>query len=295
MGVISIIPYRRRDGYRPAMPVTRFAPSPTGLLHLGHGYSALFARRQAGAHGMMRLRIEDIDRSRCRPAYTEAIFEDLAWLGLDWPTPVRRQSEHFHEYRAQLERLAARGLLYPCFCTRAQIAAEASAALTAPHGSSPIYPGTCRALGPGERRDRIAAGQAHAWRLDVAAAARHVGRLTWTDLTHGDFVARPELLGDVVLSRKDFPASYHLAVTCDDALEGIEIVTRGVDLLEATHLHRLLQALLDLPVPVWNHHPLIRDEFGQRLAKRNNVASLRDLRDQGFDPAALRARLGFPD
>ncbi len=277
------------------MSVTRFAPSPTGLLHLGHGYSALFARRQAGADGTMRLRIEDIDRSRCRPAFISAIFEDLAWLGLDWPKPVRLQSEHFQEYGAQLDRLAARDLLYPCFCTRAQIAAEASAALTAPHGTAPLYPGSCRALGLTERQDRIAAGEAHAWRLDVAAAAHQVGRLTWTDLTRGDFVAKPELLGDVVLSRRDFPASYHLAVTCDDALEGIEIVTRGEDLVEATHLHRLLQALLELPVPVWNHHPLIRDEFGERLAKRHNVASLRDLRDQGVTAAALRAQLGFPD
>jgi glutamyl-Q tRNA(Asp) synthetase len=250
----------------------------------------LFARRLAGTDGAMRLRIEDIDRGRCRPAFVDAIFEDLAWLGLDWPQPPRLQSEHFAEYRTLLDRLAARDLLYPCFCTRAQIAA-----LSAPHGSTGIYPGTCRALGPEERRDRIDAGQAHAWRLDVAAASRQVGELTWTDLTRGEFVARPELLGDLVLSRKDFPASYHLAVTGDDALEGIDIVTRGEDLLEATHLHRLLQALLDLPVPVWNHHALICDDSGERLAKRHNATSLRDLRNRGVTAAALREALGFAD
>ena len=293
--MISIIPYRRLDGYLRAMPVTRFAPSPTGLLHLGHGYSALFAREQAGRNGTMRLRIEDIDRNRCRPVFTEAIFDDLAWLGLDWPRPVRLQSENFSHYTAQLDRLAARQLLYPCFCTRAQIAADANNPRTAPHGPTATYPGTCKTLGPAECQDRLDAGDAHAWRIDIAAASRQAGSLKWTDLTRGEFEARPELLGDVVLSRKDFPASYHLAVTSDDALEGIEIVTRGEDLLEATHLHRLLQALLDLPVPVWNHHRLIRDATGERLAKRRNVETLRDLRDQGLAPAALRARLGFAD
>lgn len=239
----------------------------------------------------MRLRIEDIDASRCRPAFTSAIFEDLAWLGLAWPEPVRHQSEHLDAYKAALDRLAARGLLYPCFCTRTKIAAEAGASLTAPHGRASVYPGFCRGLTPDQRRSRIEAGEAHAWRLDVAAAARQAGELTWKDLTRGVFVAQPELLGDVVLSRKDFPASYHLAVTWDDALEDIEIVTRGEDLLEATHLHRLLQALLDLPVPVWNHHPLIRDESGERLAKRRNVTSLRDLRALGVTADELHARL----
>ncbi len=277
------------------MPVTRFAPSPTGFLHLGHGYSALFARQQAGQNGTMRLRVEDIDHNRCRPAFTEAMFEDLAWLGLEWPGPVRVQSEHFKDYGTQLDRLAARQLLYPCFCTRSQIAAAESDPLSAPHGRSPVYPGFCRNLDATERQDRIDAGAAHAWRIDIAAASRQTGPLTWTDLTRGQFDACPELLGDVVLARKEFPASYHLAVTSDDALEGIEIVTRGEDLLEATHLHRLLQALLDLPVPVWNHHPLIRDESGERLAKRRNVPSLRDLRNQGTAPATLRARLGFSD
>jgi glutamyl-Q tRNA(Asp) synthetase len=277
------------------MPVTRFAPSPTGFLHLGHGYSALFARQQAGPNGEMRLRIEDIDRTRCRPAFTAAILEDLAWFGLDWPEPVRLQSQHFGDYATGLDRLAARGLLYPCFCTRARIAAEAGTPLSAPHGATAIYPGFCRSLGATEREDRIKAGEAHSWRLDVAAASYQAGPLTWTDLGQGSFDAQPELLGDVVLSRKDFPASYHLAVTWDDALEGVEIVTRGEDLLTATHLHRLLQALLDLPVPVWHHHPLITDDSGERLAKRRNVESLRDLRDKGVSPAVLRARLGFAD
>lgn len=295
MEVNSIIPHPCHEGYPRAMPVTRFAPSPTGFLHLGHGYSAVFAAREAGRDGRMLLRIEDLDRGRCRAEFTAAILEDLAWLGLHWPQPVRRQSKHVADYQAALARLAGRGLLYPCFCTRAQLAAEAGAALSAPHGAVALYPGTCRRLDVGQSRDRIAAGESHAWRLDVAAASRQAGLLRWTDLTRGEFEAAPERLGDVVLSRKEFPASYHLAVTWDDALQGVEIVTRGEDLLEASHLHRLLQALLDLPVPVWNHHALLRDEAGERLAKRRGGTSLRDLRAQGIEPAALRARLGFPD
>jgi glutamyl-Q tRNA(Asp) synthetase len=239
------------------MPITRFAPSPTGYLHLGHAYSALFAARA----GRMRLRIEDIDATRCRPHFAAAIEEDLAWLGLDWPRPVRRQSERMAEYQAALARLDERGLLYPCFCTRGALASA-----TAPHGTGPLYPGTCRHLPASERRERMAAGAPYALRLDTARAHAQAGRLTWRDLDLGVIVAEPERLGDVVLARKDTPTSYHLAVTWDDAAQGVELVTRGEDLVESTHVHRLLQALLGLDVPVWHHHELLRDGSKRRLS-----------------------------
>lgn len=273
------------------MPVTRFAPSPTGYLHLGHAMSALFARRAAGPGGTMLLRIEDIDRTRCRPAFAEAIEQDLAWLGLDWPRPVRRQSEHLGEYAGALDRLAARGLVYPCFCTRADLAEAA----TAPHGPAPAYPGTCRRRPAEERARLLAAGSPHALRLDVAAALAQTGPLAWRDLDRGWISADPLALGDVVLARKDIGTSYHLAVVWDDAVQGVELVTRAEDLFEATHVHRLLQALLDLPVPVWRHHPLLRDAAGKRLAKRAGARSLRDLRAAGLSAAAVRALAGFPD
>ena len=271
------------------MPVTRFAPSPTGLLHLGHAYSALFAKRAAGPGGTFRLRLEDIDRTRCRAEFADAIEADLAWLGLDWPRPVRRQSEHFADYKAALDRLEALGLLYPCFCTRAEIAQ----AMAAPHGLPGLYPGTCRGLPPGIRTERIAAGAAHAWRLDVAKALALTGQLSWRDLDLGTIAADPMRLGDVVLARKEIPASYHLAVTWDDAAEGIELVTRGADLVESTHIHRLLQALLELPVPVWHHHQLIRDAAGKRLAKRDQAPTLAALRAEGASPADVRAMTGI--
>lgn len=275
--------------------VTRFAPSPTGLLHLGHAYSALFAWRAAReVHSRFLLRIEDIDPGRCREEFVDGFFEDLAWLGLDWEEPVRRQSRHFDDYRAALSRLEAAGLLYPCFCTRAEIAAEIARAGGAPQGpDGPIYPGTCRSLPAAERRERIARGEGHALRLDVAAASARAGRLTWYDRDAGTIEAAPEIHGDVVLARKDVPTSYHLAVTLDDALQGVTLVTRGVDLLPATHIHRLLQALLDLPVPGYCHHPLITDETGRRLAKRDKDETLRAMREAGTHPADIRARLGF--
>jgi glutamyl-Q tRNA(Asp) synthetase len=273
------------------MPVTRFAPSPTGRLHIGHAYSALFARAEAGPAGTMLLRLEDIDGARCRPDYAAGIEADLAWLGLDWPRPVRRQSEHFAEYRAALERLIERGLAYPCFCTRAQLAA----AMAAPHEGEPVYPGICRALSSDERVARIAAGEAHGWRLDVAAALAETGPLTWRDLDHGVVPAEPLTGGDVLIARKDIPASYHLAVTWDDAVQGVELVTRGVDLLAATHAHRLLQALLELPVPVWRHHRLLLDAEGKRFAKRDRAPTLAAMRAAGLSAAAVRARAGFPD
>lgn len=275
--------------------ITRFAPSPSGLLHLGHAYSALFAEAAArAAGGRFRLRIEDIDSTRCRPEFAAAIREDLAWLGLSWPEPVRRQSEHLDDYRSALVRLADRGLLYPCFCTRAEIAAEIARAGQAPHGpEGTLYPGTCRRLPDEERARRLAEGRDHALRLDVARAAELAGRLVWRDRERGSIEARPAAFGDVVLARKEVPTSYHLAVSLDDHIEGITLVTRGEDLLEATHVHRLLQALLGLDVPEYHHHKLLVGEDGKRYAKRNRALTLRALREAGETPEAIRRRLGF--
>lgn len=269
---------------------TRFAPSPTGWLHLGHAYAALFAHEQARrSGGRFLVRIEDIDATRSRPEFETALFEDLAWLGLEWEQPVRRQSQHFSDYSAALAQLQALELLYPCFCTRKEIQEEIARAGQAPHGpDGALYPGTCRGLSPAERAERISSGQPYALRLAVAKAVGLAGApLTWTDATRGVFTATPEIFGDVVLARKDTPASYHLAVVIDDALQDITLVTRGEDLLEATHLHRLLQAILHLPVPRWHHHRLIMDASGKRLAKRDNACSLRTLREQGRTPAQV--------
>jgi glutamyl-Q tRNA(Asp) synthetase len=273
------------------MIVTRFAPSPTGLLHLGHAYAALFAHDRArAAGGRFLLRIEDIDLTRCREEFVAAIFEDLAWLGLRWEEPVRRQSQHLGEYAAVLQRLDAAGLIYPCFCTRAEIRAEIARAQGAPHGpEGPLYPGTCRALSPAERALRIAAGAPYALRLDTARALARSGPLTWHDERAGTVAADPLALGDVVLARKDAPTSYHLAVTVDDAAQGVTLVTRAADLFTATHIHRLLQALLDLPTPLYCHHPLITDESGRRYAKRDRSPTLRALRETGVSPAEVRA------
>jgi len=299
---------------------SRFAPSPTGLLHIGHAWSAILAHdraRQAG--GRFLLRIEDIDGTRSRPEFVEAILSDLEWLGLSWDGPVLFQSERLPFYAEALDRLKAMELLYPCFCTRAEIAAS----LSAPHGDAgPVYPGTCRHLASGERNRRMA-GEQHAWRLDMARAiaslpavtpdlfrgppgnkaqdprgndvaakwmpeqARHDGRLTWHDEIAGDVIATPEIHGDVILARKDAPASYHLAVTIDDAAQGVTHIVRGRDLFAATHVHRLLQALLDLPTPIYRHHALLADTTGERLAKRNKAPTLESMRDAGMDGLAL--------
>jgi glutamyl-Q tRNA(Asp) synthetase len=271
--------------------VTRFAPSPTGLLHLGHARSALAgwqAARDSG--GRFLLRIEDIDTGRCRAEFVAAIFEDLAWLGLTWEQPVRRQSQHFADYGAALDRLRGMDLVYPCFCTRADIAA----AITAPHGpEGPIYPGTCRHLSEAERERRIEAGEAYALRLDVGKALAMTGPLSWHDDVAGDVAADPLSLGDVVLARKDVPTSYHLSVTVDDHLQGVTLVTRGMDLFHATHIHRLLQALLGYATPRYRHHPLVLDAQGRRLAKRDKAMTLRALRQAGRSPAEIRALAGF--
>jgi glutamyl-Q tRNA(Asp) synthetase len=279
--------------------VTRFAPSPTGFLHLGHAHSALFGWRLARAApgGRFLLRLEDIDPGRCRAEFAAAILEDLAWLGLDWDGPVRVQSAHLAEYRAALDSLAARGLLYPCFCTRADIAREVAAAAQAPHGpDGPLYPGTCRGLGAEERAARIARGEAYALRLDMARALAAVpGPLGCEERGEGRRRCDPARFGDVALARKDVPASYHLCVTHDDALQGVTLVTRGEDLRPATDLHRLLQALMGWPEPGYAHHRLLTDASGRRLAKRDRAATLRDLRAAGRSPAEVRALAGFPD
>lgn len=266
--------------------VTRFAPSPTGYLHLGHAYAALFAFRMANAFGgQFHLRIEDIDQGRHRPEFETAIYEDLAWLGITWEHPVRRQSDHLAEYQAALDRLDAIGVLYPCFCTRKEIQAEIGRAGEAPHSpdGQAIYPGTCRDLSEDERAARIAAGAAYAQRLDVMAALDHVdGPLVWEDDVRGPQPAKPEQFGDVVLARKDITASYHIAVTVDDAASGVTVVTRAEDLFSVTHIHRLLQALLDLPVPHWQHHPVVTGDDGRRFAKRDAAVTLRALRESGL-------------
>ncbi len=280
------------------MPVTRFAPSPTGSLHKGHAYSALLAQgfaRERG--GRFLLRIEDIDPTRCTAENTLGIFEDLAWLGLEWETPVRHQSEHRDDYASAARSLADRGLLYPCFCTRRDILREIERSGQAPHGSEgPLYPGLCRDLSDDERATRLAAGEPHALRLDLAKALALTGpNLVWCDACEGPQTARPERLGDAVLVRKDIGTSYHLAVVHDDALQGITDIVRGVDLFEATHLHRLLQALFGYPVPTYHHHPLLTDPDGQRLAKRDRAIALRSLRESGVTAADLKRELGFPE
>ena len=270
--------------------VTRFAPSPTGYLHLGHVRSALEgwrAAREAG--GRFLLRIEDIDHTRCRPEYEAAIVEDLAWLGLDSDGPVRRQSEHFDDYRAALTRLDREGLLYPCFCTRREIQAEIGRAGGAPQGDMGApYPGTCRHLSTAEREKRRRAAPDYALRLDVVAALARTGPLFWRE-DDIDVVADPLALGDVVLARKEAPTSYHLAVTVDDALQGVTLVTRGLDLFSATHIHRLLQALLGLPTPRYRHHSLLTDANGRRLAKRDHALTIRAMREAGMSPAEVLA------
>jgi glutamyl-Q tRNA(Asp) synthetase len=278
------------------MPLTtRFAPSPTGFLHLGHSYSALIAWRRARAGGgRFLLRLEDIDPGRCRPEFSRAILEDLEWLGVDWDGEVRVQSEHLAEYQAVLDALSARGLLYPCFCTRADIQREVAAAAQAPHGpDGPRYPGTCRALSADARAARLAAGVPYALRLEMERALAAVsGTLTFEE-SGEKIVCDPAPFGDVVLARKDAPASYHLCVTHDDAVQGVTLVTRGEDLKPATHLHRLLQALMGWPAPVYAHHRLLTDASGRRLAKRDKAATLRDLRAQGVSPEEVRRRLGL--
>lgn len=278
-------------------PRLRFAPSPNGYLHLGHALSALVtwdAAEKLG--GTARLRIEDIDLGRCKPEFAQAIVEDLHWLGLAWPEPVLRQSTRFELYAEAANRLRDQGLLYPCFCTRAEIAEQSRG--TDPDGA-PLYPGTCRHLSNAERIERLERGDPVQFRLDTEAATARTGMLTYTAI--GPTIldrpqiryARPERWGDVVLQRKDIPTSYHLSVVVDDAAEGITHVTRGKDLEAATDIHILLQMLLSTPTVCYHFHRLVRDEVGEKLAKSKGSQSLRDLRAQGWTPDDVRRALGF--
>ena len=286
-------------------PVFRFAPSPNGFLHLGHAFSALlnFAMARA-AGGRFLLRIEDIDQTRCRPQFEAAIYDDLAWLGIEWEQPVRRQSECLDDYRAALRRLDASGLLYPGFESRAEIARmvaarEAQAPWPRDPDGVPLYPGDADAMPPDQRALRLGTGAAYAMRLDTRAAVRRTGPLAWAEDgcgpggETGAVGATPERWGDIVLARKDTPTSYHLSVVVDDAAQRVTQVVRGQDLFWATSMHRLLQALLGLPVPRYHHHRLIRDSHGGKLAKSTHSTGLRELRAQGATAADIRRMVGL--
>jgi glutamyl-Q tRNA(Asp) synthetase len=286
-------------------PVFRFAPSPNGYLHLGHALSALLNADLARASGgRLLLRIEDIDRTRCRPDYEQAIFEDLAWLGISWELPVRRQSEHFDAYREALRKLQAQDLIYASFESRGEIAQMVTARgddwPRDPDGA-PVYPGSRANMDEAERRARIAAGEPHALRLDMAKAVALTGPLTWQEAGAGPggetgvIAARPEAWGDVILARKDTPTSYHLSVVVDDALQGVTHVVRGQDLFWSTSVHRLLQTLLGLPEPAYRHHRLILDKEGRKLAKSTQATALRTLRAGGATPADIRRMVGLPE
>lgn len=281
-------------------PILRFAPSPNGRLHLGHAYSALLnADLAAKMGGLCRLRIEDIDPQRSKPELIEAIVADLAWLGLTYREPVRRQSQHMRSYRAALDHLIARGLAYPCFCSRGQIRARIAAGSETPRDPDgvPLYPGTCRTREAGLVADRLAGGEPHTWRLDMAAALREApGPYDYCAFDEAGAYrveAEPARWGDAVIARRDVPTSYHLSVVHDDAEQRITHVVRGRDLEAATDLHLLLQRLLGLPVPRYRHHPLLLDAAGEKLAKSRGSQSLADLRASGVTPEAIRARLGF--
>src|SRR5271166_2579249 len=278
-------------------PVLRFAPSPNGALHLGHAYSALMNERLAAeTGGRLILRIEDLDGARCKPRFEAAIIDDLVWLGLRFPAPWRRQSEHRDDYAAALARLDQQGLVYRCFCTRSE-AARASTGLRDPDGA-PLYPGTCRALPSAKAQARLKRGDKAAFRLDMdRARAAAPAQLAWVEYGEGavpsERAAAPAVWGDIVLSGRDLAASYHLAVVVDDALQGVTDVVRGRDLLAATAVHRLLQALLDCPAPRYRHHRLVLDQNGAKLSKSRQSASLAELRGMDLSPGEVRAALGF--
>jgi glutamyl-Q tRNA(Asp) synthetase len=286
-------------------PVFRFAPSPNGYLHLGHALSALLNADMARAKtGRLLLRIEDIDTTRCRPEYEAAIYEDLTWLGIHWETPVRRQSEHYKEYRAALARLEVMGLIYPSFETRAEIAQlvaarDAQGPWPRDPDGAPLYPGSARSISAAERKRRIDAEEPYALRLDMRAALRNTGDLTWAETgtgpagETGTITADPTAWGDVILARKETPTSYHLSVVVDDAAQSVTDVVRGCDLFHATAVHRLLQVLLDLPQPRYHHHRLVLDADGRKLSKSTQSTGLRELRAGGKSPGDIRRLVGL--
>ena len=283
--------------------ITRFAPSPSGYLHLGHAYSAWFAERFAReGSGKFLLRIENIDQNRCRVEYEEAIVEDLTWLGLKWEKPIRRQSNHMAEYAIELAKLNDMGVIYPCFCTRKEIRHEVERLSEAPHEGitdkrGPIYPGTCRMFDIEDREKKISAGYPYALRINMKKAIQLAIEkrkyLCWNDKDNGLQTAKPEIFGDVVLARKDEPTSYHLSVVVDDAAQGVNFITRGEDLRDVTHIHCLLQALLDLDRPNYCFHPLLLDENGKRFAKREQSLTLKKLRKEGRTVAEIRSMVGL--
>jgi glutamyl-Q tRNA(Asp) synthetase len=287
------------DDILPTAPIFRFAPSPNGMLHLGHAYSALLNEQLAKkSNGRLLLRIEDLDRLRCKPRFEAAIVEDLAWLGLRFDTPPRRQSEHADDYAAALARLEEKGLIYPCFCSRSA-RALASQGRRDPDGA-PLYPGTCRSLAPSEARTRLARGEKAAFRLDMRRALdAALGQLFWSEYRESEVASEiavaPAAWGDVVLRGPDLAASYHLAVVVDDALQGVTDVVRGRDLLAATAVHRLLQALLSFTALRYRHHRLVLDPNGGKLSKSRQSASLAELCKRGLSPGEVRAALGFGD
>ena len=275
--------------------VTRFAPSPTGFMHIGHAFAAFFAAEKArSSGGSFLLRIEDIDQSRCRANYLDGIYEDLEWLGLNWEYPVRLQSNNMDDYQKALDKLKRQGIIYPCFCTRKEIKAEIKRAGGAPHGmEGTVYPGLCRALTPVLREKKLNSGLPYAFRLDVKKALKLVGELTWTDLIMGEQKVEPYELGDIVIARKDTPTSYHLAVTVDDAIQGVTLVTRGEDLSLSTSIHRLIQSLLDLQPPTYYHHQLLKGPNGTKLSKRDETMTIRSLRHSGKTPEDIKKMVGI--
>jgi glutamyl-Q tRNA(Asp) synthetase len=300
-----VIPFRNAEERRMATPVFRFAPSPNGYLHVGHALSALLNFDMArAAGGRLLLRIEDIDETRCRPEYEQAIYDDLAWLGVQWEQPVRRQSAHLDDYRAALAQLEAQGLLYLSFESRAEIAAlvterERHGAWPRDPDGAPLYPGNAKSMSRSERKQRIEAGERYALRLDIASAIARAGALAWTETGQGPdgetgtVPAVPAAWGDVVLARKETPTSYHLAVVVDDAIQDVTDVVRGQDLFWSTSVHRLMQTLLGLPAPAYHHHRLLLDAGGKKLSKSTRATGLRELRAQGVTAADIRRMVGF--
>jgi glutamyl-Q tRNA(Asp) synthetase len=277
------------------MTVTRFAPSPTGKLHLGHAYSALYSEKIARENnGKFIVRIEDIDKTRCKQQYVDCILDDLNWLRVKWCDEVLIQSTRIEQYQLASKKLLSLGMLYPCFCTRKEIASNSDVANRKLHNeNNSLYPGTCRNLSDEEVSEKIRKRIPYSLRLNSAKAKQKVGKVYWSDHLSGLHEVDYDVMGDVVIVRKDIGTSYHLAVTVDDDFQGVNLVTRGLDLFESTHVHRVLQSLLDLDIPEWSHHELIRDSAGKRYSKSDQSLSLEKLRESGVSAKDIRKDLGF--